>query len=173
MRKVRYFLSTTAVIVMSLLLYSCGLDCPPGYRGSNCDIEKTPTKVTITKIVVTNFAILDPSQLQWDLTDGADIYPVITGENTANVVWKAAVFYQNATPGVPYSFTPDITLDLIYPEMYYTCMLVDSDGNSIFNNDDLMGTAVFKPYNAGDGFPEIIYLSNLDMQVELHVKYTW
>jgi hypothetical protein len=52
-------------------------------------------------------------------------------------------------------------------------MLVDSDGNTIFNNDDLIGTAVFKPYNVGEGFPEIIYLSNLDMQVELHVKYTW
>jgi len=167
------FFATLSLAVAFVFLASCGKNCEEGFTGKNCDIEKIPTKVTITKIVVNAFAPLDPSQLQWDIGSGADIYPVVTGENTANVVWSAPTSYQDADANTAYTFEPEIVLDLIYPEKYYTIMLMDNDGGTIFNQDDAIATAVFLPYNAGQSFPEVITLNSQNMEVDLYVKYTW
>ena len=168
-----HLIASISLIMLMVGLASCGKNCDDGFTGKNCDIEKIPTKVTITKIVVNGFAPLDPSQLQWDVGSGADIYPVVTGENTANVVWSAPTYYQDADANIAYTFQPEIILDLIYPEKYYTIMLMDNDGGTIFNQDDAIGTAVFLPYNAGQSFPEVITLNSQNMEVDLHVKYTW
>ena len=168
-----HWMASLLLISLILGLASCGKNCDEGFTGKNCDIEKIPTKVTITKIVVNAFAPLDPSQLQWDVGSGADIYPVVTGENTANVVWSAPTSYQDADANTAYTFEPEIVLDLIYPEKYYTIMLMDNDGGTIFNQDDAIATAVFLPYNAGQSFPEVITLNSQNMEVDLHVKYAW
>lgn len=68
-----HWMASLLLISLILGLASCGKNCDEGFTGKNCDIEKIPTKVTITKIVVNAFAPLDPSQLQWDVGSGADI----------------------------------------------------------------------------------------------------
>jgi hypothetical protein len=72
-----------------------------------------------------------------------------------------------------YTFQPEIILDLIYPEKYYTIMLMDSDGGTIFNQDDTIATAIFLPYSPGQSFPSVIALNSQNMKVDVHVKYTW
>ena len=167
------FFATLSLAVAFVFFASCGKNCEEGFTGKNCDVERIPTKVTITKIVVNAFAPLDPAQLQWDVGSGADIYPVVTGENTANVVWSAPTYFQDADANTAYTFQPEIILDLIYPEKYYTIMLMDSDGGTIFNQDDTIATAIFLPYSPGQSFPSVIALNSQNMKVDVHVKYTW
>jgi hypothetical protein len=159
--------------VMALIITSCGKTCPEGYRGRNCDIEITPSKVSISKITVTNFATNDPNLSQWDVGSSADIYPVVTGEDINNVVWRSNTYYDNATPGIHYEFTPTAEVDLIYPDMYYRIGVYDYDGGTVFNEDDLVGSVSFKPYQIGLGFPEVITFSSGSTSVNLYVKYFW
>lgn len=168
MKQSIYFL-----VSLVLILSSCGRTCPEGYRGRNCDIEITPSKISITKIVVKSFAPLDPNLSQWDVGSGADIYPVITGESISNVVWNGSVYYDNAVSGNYYEFTPTSEVELIYPTMYYQIGVYDYDGGTIFNEDDLVGNVSFKPYQIGLGFPETISFSSGETSVDLHVKYYW
>lgn len=159
--------------IITMILFSCGKTCPEGYRGRNCDIEITPSKVSISKITVTNFATNDPNLSQWDVGSSADIYPVVTGEDINNVVWRSNTYYDNATPGIHYEFTPTAEVDLIYPDMYYRIGVYDYDGGTVFNEDDLVGSVSFKPYQIGLGFPEVITFSSGSTSVNLYVKYFW
>jgi hypothetical protein len=168
MRSSLYFLFVVVIIMLS-----CGKTCPEGYRGRNCDIEITPSKVSISKITVTNFATNDPNLSQWDVGSSADIYPVVTGEDINNVVWTCNTYFDNATPGIHYEFVPPAEVELIYPSMYYRIGIYDYDGGTFFNEDDLVGSVSFKPYQIGLGFPEVLTFSSGSTSVNLYVKYFW
>jgi hypothetical protein len=167
------FLFLVNGFLLSMIFISCGKTCPEGFRGRNCDIEITPTKVAITKVVVKNFTPLDPALAQWDVGSGPDIYPVITGENIANVVWTSIVRYDNAVAGNQYVFTPTTEVELIYPTLFYNVGIYDFDGGTVFNEDDFVGSVSFKPYQPGLSFPEVINFSAGNTNVDLYVKYTW
>jgi hypothetical protein len=159
--------------VLVIVITSCGRTCPEGFRGRNCDIEIEPSKVSITKITVKSFSPLDPNLSQWDVGSGADIYPVVTGADITNVVWNGSVYYDNAVSGNRYDFTPTSEVTLIYPTMFYNIGIYDYDGGTIFNEDDLVGSVSFKPYQIGLGFPEVISFTSGETSVELTVKYYW
>ena len=156
-----------------LFMNSCGKTCTEGFRGRNCDIEITPTKVSITKVTVKNFSALAQNLSNWDLGSSADIYPVITGQDISNVVWTSNTYYDDALPGLNYSFTPVSEVELIYPTMLYTVGIYDFDGGTVFNEDDLVGSVQFKPYQQGLTFPKVISFTSGETSVDLEVKYYW
>jgi hypothetical protein len=160
---------TAAVLVMN----SCGKTCTEGFRGKNCDIEITPSKVSITKVTVKSFSPLAPNLSNWDLGSSADVYPVITGENISNVVWTATTYYNDAVSGNSYEFIPTSEVELIYPTMLYTVGIYDFDGGTVFNEDDLVGSVQFKPYQQGLAFPKVISFTSGLTSVDLEVKYYW
>src|SRR5690242_19831451 len=60
--------------------------CPEGYYGANCELQKTPESVRITNIVVREFNNFDPNGNAWDTSISGplpDIYVSLYKSNGA------------------------------------------------------------------------------------------
>jgi hypothetical protein len=147
-------------------------NCPEGYTGSDCSQQVTPNKIKINKIVVKDFPQTDNNGAGWDLTSGADIYPVIYDQNS-NLLYPLNIsYYENANPSESYDFDCIPTVDLNDPYNQYSIDLMDYDQTS---SDDFMGGLYFTPYNNTNGFPSVLtYSSSINgLSFDLHVTYTW
>jgi hypothetical protein len=161
------------VILAGLSMNSCQKTCEEGYTGSNCDVEKPPVKMTISKITVNNFNANDPNGSQWDIGSGADMYVVVTGENTTNEIWRATTYFEDAENTASYSFNPTTPIDILYPTMTYNIVLFDNDGGTFINPDDQIGVLPFKPYQSGTFFPNVLTFTSGDISVDVTVTYAW
>ncbi len=153
----------------------CGCDCPIGYTGSNCSTIITPSKVIINKVVVKSFSNLDPSGLQWDFTNDADIYIKIN--RGSSVIYDSPTFFSNAvsTLSSSYTFTLSPTLEITQVSNPLVVSLWDYDlGDTPSNADDNMASAAFFPFN-GTSFPNIITITDPTSPTtfEIHLSYVW
>jgi hypothetical protein len=157
--------SFVLMLLLGVTFNSCQKTCEEGYTGSNCDVEKPPVKMTITKITVNGFPANDPNGSQWDIGNSGDIYIAITGESTT--------YYEDASATGSYSFNPTTPIDILYPTMTYNVVLYDNDGGTFLNPDDLVGTVPFKPYQSGTFFPNVLTFTSGNTTVDLTVTYAW
>jgi len=123
----------------------------------------------ITSITVTSFPATDGGA-GWDLTSGADIFPILSLGGTT--LWNSPNYVTNANPSNEYLFTPSPSIVLSSPTSQYTLRLYDYDSPS---PDDYMGGVNFTPYNSTSGFPTTINLapSGAAVTFRLTVSYVW
>lgn len=143
--------------------------CPDGYTGSACEDQVTPTKIRITKIVVTKFPATSGSGAGWDLTSGPDIFPEIKKGST--IIWSSSTFSQNANPSLDYEFIPAPQIDINYPNDQYTISLFDYDD---LDPNDFMGGIYFTPYSSSNDFPSTLIIDGGgDVAFTIYVTYIW
>jgi hypothetical protein len=142
--------------------------CPQGYRGPDCSQQITPTKIRITKIEVTRFPATD-NGAGWDLTSGPDISPRILLGNT--IIWNGPNYYENATQGLVYSFTPSSAIELTNVNSQYSIDLYDYDTTS---SSDFMGGIYFYPYSSTNKFPTVRTIdAGGTVAFKLYLSYVW
>jgi hypothetical protein len=124
-------------------------NCPEGWSGSDCGTQKTPSKVRISKIEILNFPTTEAGGGGWDLTSGADLYPVITNAAGTSVVWSPTTYVIDAVAGSTYSWTPVPAVDLDATTQY---IIAAFDDDSPANPDYIKGMSI-TPFETGKGFP--------------------
>lgn len=152
---------------------NCGCDCPPGYGGANCGTILTPSKITISKVIVKSFNNLNTSGIGHDLTNGADIYIKINSGNT--VIYDHPNIFSNATDGsnTNYVFTLNPILEIVNVNSPLVISLWDYDlGDTPSNPDDNMASAVFIPF-AGNSFPSSIPVTDPSTATKFEVFFTY
>lgn len=152
---------------------NCGCDCPSGYGGANCGTFITPSKITISKVIVKSFNNLNASGIGHDLTNGADIYIKINSGNT--VIYDHPSLFSNATDGsnTNYVFTLNPILQIVNVNSPLVISLWDYDlGDTPSNSDDNMASAVFIPF-AGNSFPSSILVTDPSTATKFEVFFTY
>lgn len=143
-------------------------DCPEGYDGEFCQYQLTPSKIRLSKIVVNEFNITEPSGGSWDNFSGADLYiSILNDEN--EVLWTSSIYYEDAT-GTNYVFEPDPYIDFDEAENLYKIRLFDLDS---FDSDDIIYTGRFYPYEEDGGFPSSITYSGDGTKFTIYLSYFW
>lgn len=181
--KTSIFKSVSLLIILATT-FGCSSDsdsstsspCPQGFTGSNCNIPITPTKVKILKFKVTSFSNLDNSGGSWDSSPNV-IYPDIYLQLNSYITptYYNDVLYDGTNS---FEFTPTTPLEITTVNDIHTIYLGDWDLNDIpSNSNDLMAQINFYPYQAINGFPTTLSLSNyltpVPFKVELTLAYEW
>ncbi len=132
------------MLCLSVVACKKDKDCPPQFKGSDCDIEITPTRVRITAIQLTNYPATNNGQ-QWDTnSQWADPYFKIL--DTGGVIFESN-YLDEKQPASISQWSTNIVLD---PEKSYAILFYDEDGSIDASIDD----AALVPYIEGRGFPE-------------------
>lgn len=143
-------------------------DCPSGWTGLRCSKQVTPTKVRISKILITRFPQYDNGS-SWDIGSGPEVYIEITKEKEK--VHEQPTVFENAESGKTYLYEPTSFIDLTDPTARYTISLYDYDDLSA---DDWMGGVLFYPYSSTGGFPEKMVLdAGGNVAFEMWLSYVW
>ncbi len=148
--------------------------CPPGYTGNDCGDEITPKTIIPHKIKVTKVSRTAPSGREYDPAEYPDVYVVV---KEGAKVWIHTQTRLNLRPGetvefdVPFLVT---TGPYFYPSGEYTVELWDND-QITGGQDELMGSADFRAWTPGNGFPEWlkIPIDNGRHEVEIKMEYQW
>jgi hypothetical protein len=177
--KISYFLLALSVIILS----NCKDDpcdgkiclnggtcvdgtcqCTGHFEGSTCADETVPSKVIITKIVVTQFPATESGGGGWDVSSGPDLIAAISINNNADYIGDT--YFEDAAQGSSYTFTPLTQLELS-PLTVYPLALLDYDDTV----DDVIAAFNFKPYEAGEKFPAQIPLTGNGVTMTVFVTY--
>ena len=145
--------------------------CQEGYEGDNCNEEKTPYTVTISKVRVLKFPAKDKYGSYWDgsSSNGPDLLIKIYQGSSSYYDGGYDVEY-NAVVGQTYDFTPSFS-GYGSSSYSYSIRLYDED-----SYDYLMGTSsTFSLYTNGEGFPSSKTVSSTDgeYQFEVYFTYDW
>lgn len=144
-------------------------NCSTGFTGPDCRDQKTPSKIRITNIRVTQFPATDNSGGGWDLFSGPDIY--VTMEYNGSQVYEYPSYFQDASPSQTYSFQPSINLNMNNPTDEYIIRIYDYDST---DPDDYMRGIRFFPYQDGNNFPDKLrFDAGEEFAFELSVVYTF
>jgi PKD repeat protein len=142
--------------------------CAQGYTGIDCSQLITPSKVIISKIIVTRFPPTD-NGAGWDLTSGPDIY--VTVDRDPNNIWTSPTYYQNANPSLTYEFNPLPHIEVNNPTSQITIRLWDYDD---LDSDDFMGGIIFTPFLSSLGFPtERTLDAGAAVAFRITLRYVW
>lgn len=131
--------------------------CRFGYEGVSCDIERTPKKMFIDTIIVTDFSMLDDNNDSWDVSSGnPDITFRVSKENTE--IYEYDKYYENATSSKDYKFSlKGNPIEINEVTKSYAILLYDHDDSF---GDDYMGGLSFTPFTKGGGFKQVIELKS-------------
>lgn len=155
----------------------CGCNCPTGYTGSNCGTQITPTKISISKVVITNFPALNPLGSTWDLNplnpinNNPDIYLVFIN-STSTYFNTLSNRFNDAISGTEYTYTFTTPVEITNINSLHNITLYNWNTSGA---DDEMGSITFTPYSNTNNFPSIITQtdSSTNFQVKFYVTYTW
>ena len=155
----------------------CGCDCPQGFTGDNCSIQITPSKILITKIVVTKFPNLKSNGSNWDafaLTgwERPDIFPSISNSQ-GNYLFAGNPINDSFSYGNDnFIFTPTAPIEITNFNNQFTIILWDDDGVNF--TPEFMGGYDFYIYQ-NNGFPQILDVSTTTGSVafKLYLSYQW
>lgn len=163
---------------------NCGCTCPQGYIGTDCSLQATPSKITITKITVRTFSNFDNGS-NWDVlfptssNAPADIYVKIKNL-VGSDFYSSTTYYANAiSDGTKtFDFVPATPLEVTNAYSAFTFQLFDYDfADSNINDgvDDLMAAKVFSVYSPTGGFPSTLTItdSSSSLSFQLTLSYTW
>lgn len=142
-------------------------NCPEEYTGSDCSQQKTPDRIEVRKITVTQFPSTRDNGSSWDFADGPDIYPVIA-IGTDQLTLLRNNFKEDAISG-NYSWNLNgVFID--DPTAVHLIGLWDKDD---FGDDEYLGGIQFTPYWDNNGFPNPLKLScsGCNTVWELEVNY--
>jgi len=143
-------------------------ECPDGYEGMTCEIEKMPTSVTITKVEITRFPETNSflNNAPWDPNSPPDLYLSIRSqfgddENESEVL-------MDYSGGIPLTFNWNTTMNEM--DQNYLIILKDQDENGEWQGLD---SAVFYPFMSGLGFPEVIEILQPNWYVDFKIYFQY
>lgn len=159
----------------------CGCNCPTGYTGANCGTQVTPTKISISKVVISNFPAFRSVSASWGNTwdwnplntinNNPDLYLVFINSSTTyfNTVSNR---FNDAVSGTQYTYNFTTPIQITNVNALHNITLYNWNTSG---NDDEMGSITFTPYSSNNNFPSIITQtdSNTNFQVKFYVTYTW
>jgi hypothetical protein len=152
----------------------CGCDCPEGFTGADCSIQKTPVKVLVTKIKVYSFLNNDTSGMAWDgLIGKPDIYVTIFDSKST---FYASNYYEDAISNNSnvYEFVPANPVALTNVSDFYGVKLYDYD-NLGAGKDTEMGSVIFVPFLKPSTLPKSVILESpkLNLKIEVFLTYVY
>ena len=101
-------------------------NCPTGYTGSDCGTEKTPSSVTISKIVLNSYPMTTTSSTGWDSFNGPDIFLSIVQGTTSSDIQTSGVA-SDAT-GSAITYTNNFPQTITSPSVNWVIGLLCSSG---------------------------------------------
>lgn len=158
----------------------CGCDCPLGFTGPDCSVQKTPTKILIAKIRVLSFDNLDISGNYWDNFSGQPdiLLQLLNGTSPFATIYSSNTYFENTISdnSTYWDFIPTSPIEITQFSKPYILQLFDYDGADIpANSDDNMGYISFFPYTVSDGFPQSITIedSSYKLKFQVFLSYQW
>lgn len=163
---------------MSILLGGCSSDdstsCPQGFTGPGCLTKIAPSKIKITKVVVSQYPTAEGTS-SWDSgedTSGAapDIWFAI-GQSTTLLAHSDYVI--DASGAQTFMFSTPYEVPNIYS--IYGFYLYDFDGGNLDNSEN-MAEKDFNVYNSADlNFPEYVSVVSIadGLRAEVYLAYEW
>jgi hypothetical protein len=147
-------------------------DCPTGYSGPSCATVLTPVSMTITRVVVTNYPLVQSTGAGWDPTTGADPFITHNEGTTPNLNYYKASPWSNVTgQDLEYS-TAYASDNLPYTvnnlNNSHTLYLWDYDSST---TQDGMAGVYYTPLASSSGFPDSFVLSTSKLTARVYV--TW
>lgn len=142
-------------------------DCPTGYSGADCSVALTPVSMTITRIELTDYPLIQTSGAGWDVSDGADPFVTFNSGTSANTNDYSSGYYTNVT-GQDLTFTTGLPITIPSLSSYWVLGVWDYDAASA---NDFMAGVYFQPSLQASGFPSSFTLTTTSMSVRLYV--TW
>ena len=141
-------------------------DCPDKFTGPDCSEQKTPDKIEIRSIQVTNFPGSNEGTA-WDINDGPDLYfRLYEGETPL------------AQPMIPvddadylqdhFFFVDQIFMKNVLNE--HSLQLRDYDAE---DDDEILGEVKFIPYESNNGFPAVITWDNGTIAFTAEIDYIY
>ena len=177
------------VLFLILTTFSCSEDsetnsspvpnCPQGYTGSNCSIQVTPTKISISKIEIVSFPATDPSAVTgfWDYVpldssqNAPDIAILFSDATTSTLFSNTSTnAFNNAQANTVYTYTYPNPIQITNVNNLFKIELRDIDSNNTFQS---MSTSFFSIYNSFNNFPSVIPIINGNTKYNIYVSYTW
>ncbi len=156
---------------------NCGCDCTQGFTGSDCGTQIMPTKIKITKIVVTKFPNLKSNGTNWDsfaLTgwERPDIFPSISNIQGDFLFAGNPINDSFSYGNDNFVFTPNSPIEITNFSSQYTVILWDDDGVNF--TPEFMGGYDFYIYQ-NNGFPSILEVSTNTGLVafKIYLNYEW
>jgi hypothetical protein len=155
-------------IAFLLALSSCNKDdsgtCPEGYTGENCSTQITPSRITMSEIILTDF----PEQ-NWDTGSGPDLKVMLT--KGSDTLYLSPQYYNDVTAKAEFSYvlpTPVGTNDM---EAEYTLHAFDFDNGAL----EPMGSVTFDIYDNGAGFPtrREVDCDGCAVAFKVRLQYQW
>lgn len=144
-------------------------NCPPGYSGSDCSTVLTPISMTITRIDLDDYPIVQSNGAGWDASSGADPFITITsGQNSSASDFVTG--YKSDLTGSPTYYTLVAPKTITNLSGYSTIGLWDYDTP---DPNDFMGGLYFIPNNEKTGFPSTIHISNSQTKLDFTLHVTW
>lgn len=129
-------------------------DCPQGFTGPSCSEQDMPDRIRLTSVQVTRFPGFN-SDMQWDGTDGPDIYFRLYDQDQA--IAQPMLLVEDADASQDYYFFINV-IDMYNVTHQHRIQLLDYDG--IDTRSDFLGEINFTPYHSTNGFPETILLDD-------------
>ena len=137
------------------------------YEGTSCESEKTPKKLSVSKIELLSFPLTKNGE-SWDSITGPELQLILTDQNGNRLESEIKMDY-NGTGLVLFDWQFD------FPKVpdFYSLALIDFDDGT--DNDLMGGIFNFSPYIKGDNFPSSILFDNplSPVQFRIHLTYQW
>ena len=180
------FKKSLALLIL-LVVFSCSKDsptatvpsptCPQGYTGANCTTQITPTKITISKIEIVSYPLIDPTALSghWDYPSPyePDLAIVLSDFSGGTIIDNQSTnYFTNALSTVTHSYSYSTPLVLTNVNHLFKLELRDIDTTDGATYE-IMNTYVFSIYSSTGGFPSVIPINNGETKYNIYVSYTW
>jgi len=184
------FFKPLALLIVLIFNFSCStesespnptpvvVNCPLGYSGVNCGVQKKPISIMISKVVITNFPAFKPNGSTWDsgflnpISNNPDIYLLFINSSYLVYFNTSANRFNDAVAGTQYTYTFATPISITDVNILHNITLYNYNPSS---PDDEMGSINFTPYSNSNGFPSIITQTNgaNTFQVKFYVTYAW
>ncbi len=135
-------------------------------------ILNKPTKLKMTKIILTSFPVTEPDGGGWDNNNGPDLMFKISDDDGANY-YESGIISDATISSLPVSFTNGLPLTFNNLDYKFTITLYDYDD---LNANDWMGGYFFTPSNSiptNGSYPETISFSSETSEVAFTINVEW
>lgn len=147
------------ILACSTLLFACKKNnkCDDGFTGDNCDIQMTPSTITMNEVDLTSYPTTKTDGSGWDISDGPDIFFVLYRNDA--VIFTSNTVNDLAGTTSPVVYTTGMPFNISDVNANFTIKWYDADG---ILGDELMGSFNIDMYSDMNGFPQTLSFDNPD-----------